>query len=780
MTGHEDRASEGTDSGVLRTALEACGSGISVIPIPADGTRHPAIKWGPFQEKRADEAQLRSWFNGRDCGLAFVTGRVSGNLELFEFDDRDTYPKFLRAADEAGLGELVARIRAGYEEISHRNGIHWFYYCSEVSPNKKLASRPIPGTSDSKVLIETRGEGGYAIVAPSAGGVHPTGRAYQLVSGGASRIATITPQEREALWELARSFDEMVRKAASAGRNFERTGRPGDAFNGEAAWEEILEPAGWSFLYDSDGVQYWQRPGKPSPGVSATTNYAGSDLLYVFSTSTEFDAEQGYSKFGAYAILFHDGDFKEAARTLARQGYGDQGNHGDPVLADGFRATDGGNADRLVAFIGTTTKYCPDTGHWLTWGGKRWVADEDGEMMRRARATVGKMFSDAVAQFDSQKRDALLKHAKASEAKSRLDAMIAIAASDASIVVRRQELDANPMLLNCSNGTLNLATGNLQPYDPADLITHLSPVNYDREARSDLFYRFLTTVTNGDAPLQNFLQRIAGYSLTGDASEEVLVFLHGPSATGKSTFVEAIKAVLGDHAKTADFEAFVKKREAGIRNDLARLAGARVVVSNEVDEGKALAESVIKTVTGGDVISARFLHKEFFEYAPTFKLWLVANYAPAVNPSDEAMWRRILRVPFECVIPEEDRDPEVKRLLRKDPDTMSAVLAWAARGCREWLRDGLAIPECVRQASRAYRASMNPLKDYVEAMCVLHPAASVATSVLYQDYSHWCEAEHEVAVPRSKFLDYLRPFGVTDAKSNGGRVYKGIRALLSS
>lgn len=316
-----------------RVALAAHAAGLCVLPPREDGSKAPSTdpddRWARWQRERSTVEEILGWY-GPCLGMGIVCGKVSGNVEAFEFDDRDTYERFLEVARETGLGELVDRIRAGYEEASPSDGIHWLYRCAEISGSKKLArhlKRPeeMRDPNDMwKVLIETRGEGGYIIVAPSNGRVHPTGKPYRLLRGSFSTTATIGLEERWALWELARTFDQMP-----PGHDPEAIkppvttpgGRPGDDFNARADWGIILEPKGWSLVYQRNGIGYWRRPGKDR-GVSATTNYQDSGLLYVFSTSTDFEPERAYSKFSAYALLGHSGDFRTAARALKRQGYG--------------------------------------------------------------------------------------------------------------------------------------------------------------------------------------------------------------------------------------------------------------------------------------------------------------------------------------------------------------------------------------------------------------------------------------------------------------------------
>lgn len=314
---------------VLIAAREALAAGLSPIPVKADGTKAPPFTWGQFQRLRPSRATVEKWFvNAPDRGLAIICGEVSGGLELFDFDDADIFTAYLEAADALGLGDLVSRIRAGYEERTPDAGAHWFYRCAEVGGNEKLAQRPAPDDPRKPlVLLETRGEGGYGITAPTNGAVHPTGNPWQLLSGSFATIKTITPGDRKALFDLARSFDEMppteidTRPAASLPAG----DRPGDEFRAASGdlngWRSILEPHGWQLHHGRGAVGYWRRPGKDH-GWSATTGHAGTDLLYVFSESTVFDTKRGYNPYTAYTILEHDGDYSAAAMALAADGYG--------------------------------------------------------------------------------------------------------------------------------------------------------------------------------------------------------------------------------------------------------------------------------------------------------------------------------------------------------------------------------------------------------------------------------------------------------------------------
>lgn len=307
---------------LMETALAAHAAGMYVIPPREDGSKAPLFE-GDHWAARGDAEKIKRWYaNGRQ-GVGVATGKASGNVELFEFDDAKVYDEFKEAAHSVGLWPLCQRIEEAYLERTPGGGVHWLYRCDTELKSGPLAQRPREN-GKPKPLIETKGNGGYAIIAPSGGTVHATGRSYEVVRGAIERVATITEEERTQLRELARLFDEMPERGILNEQRPPRdldASKPGNDYCNRTSWQEILEPHGWHAVYQRGSITYWRRPGKRI-GVSASTNYADSDLLYVWSTSTEFEALRGYNKFSAYALLNHNSDFHAAARQLASEGYG--------------------------------------------------------------------------------------------------------------------------------------------------------------------------------------------------------------------------------------------------------------------------------------------------------------------------------------------------------------------------------------------------------------------------------------------------------------------------
>jgi putative DNA primase/helicase len=429
--------------------------------------------------------------------------------------------------------------------------------------------------------------------------------------------------------------------------------------------------------------------------------------------------------------LLPDTDLQRIARSIG----------GKPPGDTHFNLTDAGNAERFAAQHGDRIKFCWTWRKWLYYDGTRWNPETGEEKARHmALQTARSILADAAATEDQDKRRRVAAWGLQSESNNRIQAILTLARSLPDIAVYADSLDTGIFSLNCLNGTIDLTTGQLRDHDPADMLTKLCPVRYDPDARLSLWDDFLRTVTNDDPAMMDFLQAATGYALTGSTQEEKLFFVHGDAATGKSTFVEGLKATLGSYAATADFESFLKRDSVGgPRNDIAKLVGARLVVSIEVDEGKTLAEGLVKVLTGGDTVSARFLYSESFEFVPQFKLWLAANHAPRVRDDDEAMWRRILRIPFNHVIPKDARDPIVKLRLRDPKVAGSAILAWAVRGCLKWRQSGLIVPSVVESSTQEYRRSQDPLREFCEEECKFAPQAYVPVHEMRGAYEQWAK-----------------------------------------
>jgi len=272
------------------------------------------------------------------------------------------------------------------------------------------------------------------------------------------------------------------------------------------------------------------------------------------------------------------------------------------------------------------------------------------------------------------------------------------------------------------------------------------PVSYDPDAQCPQWTEFLTDIMCGNADMVSFLQRVVGYSLTGRTTEQCFFILYGTGANGKSVFISVLRNLLGEYAKTAEFSSFIERKNDTVRNDLARLSGARFVVGSEGDAGHALSESVVKSLTGEDTITARYLYKEYFEFVPTFKLFLVTNHKPDIKNQDRGIWRRVYLIPFvKSVLPENQNPHLVEELSAELP----GILRWAVDGCRAWQALKLQPPAIVQEATEEYRQDMDILGPFLEECFLRDTDSRTPSSSIYTEYVQWCESERCMVSPHS-------------------------------
>ncbi|MBI3910328.1 MAG: hypothetical protein HY320_05270 [Armatimonadetes bacterium] len=443
---------------------------------------------------------------------------------------------------------------------------------------------------------------------------------------------------------------------------------------------------------------------------------------------------------------------------------------GPPDRGDDPHFTDTGNALRLVARHGEDLRHCELWGKWLIWDGRRFAPDETNGIYRLAMETARSLYAEAAVAPDGKERQQLAAWAIKSEQGQRIREMIGLAR--AKMPITPSQLDRDPWLLTCLNGTIDLRTGELRKHRREDLITKLVPVGYDPEATCPTFDAFLHRILNGREALIAFLWRALGYSLTGITRERVLFVAHGTGRNGKTTLFEAVNSLLGDYALRTPAETVLMKRESAIPNDVAALVGRRFVFASETEEGKRLAVSQVKDLVGGDTISARFMRAEWFRFKPEFKLWLATNHKPVIRDSNRAIWDRIRLIPFTVRIPDGEEDKGLPAKLRAE---LAGILARAVRGCLEWQRDGLAEPEEVLVATREYWEQEDVLGAFLSECCIRSPEARAGATELFQAYVAW---SGDKATSQNRFGRRLREAGYESRRAPSGRSeWRGIGLL---
>lgn len=425
--------------------------------------------------------------------------------------------------------------------------------------------------------------------------------------------------------------------------------------------------------------------------------------------------------------------------------------------------SDTGNALRLLRHFGKDMVFIPAMG-WHVYDGARWTEDTgNAAVTTMAQRTAKRIFHEVRFQADDDDRKKRAKHAVSSQNTNKIKGMITMAAPH--IQVSADDLDGDPHKFNALNGTIDLRTGKLFSHDRHDLITKMVPIEYDPQARCPTWERMIADVFDHNHHILGYFQRAIGYSLTGLTSEQCLFIQHGSGSNGKSTIQTVMTWLTGDyHRNTPPSTFLAKKNEGGIPNDVARLKGARLVTASETEKDKSINESLIKQVTGGDTITARFLNKEFFDFRPQFKLWMATNHKPKIEGQDPAIWRRVHLIPYLVKFVKAadhggDKDPRPladDKLMGKLMIERPGILAWAVRGCKEWIENGLNPPGDVLDATKAYRNEQDLLFDFVNECCIVGPENSCTAKNLWMAYSIYCASVGTEAVTKRYFFNLIK------------------------
>ena len=438
-----------------------------------------------------------------------------------------------------------------------------------------------------------------------------------------------------------------------------------------------------------------------------------------------------------------------------------------------YKLTDVGNAERFVAMFKDSVKYCSVYKKWFIWNGKRWEQDDTGKIITYAIECVRNIMHDADMLPDGDRRKALIQHSLKSESSGRLKALLDLASGMPEITIRSDDLDQNPWLLNCQNGTIDLKTGKLRPFDPKDYITRICSAPYDASKGIPLWTSLLDKVSGGDEAVKRYMQKVFGYALTGDISEQAVFLLYGTGSNGKSTMLNIFAELLDGYAQSTSSETFMQKKNDSVNNDVARLKGARFVSAIEMEEGKRMAESLIKSMTGGDKLVTRFLYGEFFEYVPQFKVFLAVNHKPIIRDTTKSIWRRIKLMEFSNTFTEQERDKNFPAKIMATE--LPGILAWAVQGCLLWQQEGIQDPDKIYKATQEYRDEMDAFAHFFEECCEVKESGRVSNKMLRASYDEWCKENGEFALSQRPFSQKLleRGFQKKRAPGNGAYMWYG-------
>jgi putative DNA primase/helicase len=462
-------------------------------------------------------------------------------------------------------------------------------------------------------------------------------------------------------------------------------------------------------------------------------------------------------------------------RNTGRPGPGTPGVASEAGLADpvpGEPATELGYARRLVTVYGDRLRYVPVWRRWLVWDRQRWAHDATGQAARWMKAIARRLTCDALAIENDKDRHVALNLARRGESSAGVSGALTLASTEEGIVVSPDDLDADPFLLNCRNGVLDLRTGQLAPHNPALLLTKMTGAAYLPGAASPAFARFLERV-QPDPGMRAFLARLLGHTLEGRVVSHILPIFHGEGGNGKGTLINhAVLPALGDYADAADAGLLTARTFDAHPTGVADLCGLRLAVLHETDAGRHLAEGTVKRLTGGDRLKARRMREDFWSFDPSHTFVMLTNHKPIVTGTDEGIWRRVRLVPWDVVIPDDERDEHLPAKLAAE---LEAVLAWLVAGYRDWQTHGLAEPQQVTTATAAYRQDSDALRRFIDQRCLTGPHLHTGSTELFTAWSKWCADEGEDPGSQTAFATALQNKGLDKTKDRAGRMrWRGI------
>jgi putative DNA primase/helicase len=441
-----------------------------------------------------------------------------------------------------------------------------------------------------------------------------------------------------------------------------------------------------------------------------------------------------------------------------------------------FNFSDVGNAERLMAIYGKNIKYSPIRTRWLIWSGKHWELDNAGKIELLTKNVIRKLQAEGneiTTEEHEKLKESIKKFVLRSETDGRVKAMINQAKTQRGATIFQTDLDLYK--LNLKNGTLNLKTGLIENHDRKDFITKVINIDYDPKVQCPNWTEFINKIFLGDKELINYIQKSIGYSMTGDANLQCFYILHGNGSNGKGTFIKTIMTLLGDYAGTLNGKSLMEKiGDEGARGDLAVLEGTRFVSVNELEENKSFDESLMKSMSSGasEPIRVRRMYEEEFNLYPQFKIWLSTNKLPKIKGSDDGIWRRVRKIPFEHKFSGADKD--VYFFENKLVPEMSGILNWAIEGCLKWQQEGMDLPEVVKIAVEEYKSDMDKLGGFITECCVVGERFRIGASQLYQAYETWCKDNGERSMTSTSFGKSIKNKKIDKKRAGIGFFYYGI------
>jgi len=727
-----------------------------------------------------DLEEVRSWWEEvPEANIGVATGAESG-VWILDIDAR--LPKGVDNG-MSGLDALaLLEERNGALPLTRRSftsggGFHLWFRWPADRQIKNRAHLKIDGRPTG---IDARGEGGYVVAPPS---VHPDGPIYRW-----DRERTELHEAPEWLLDWVSPREIVVAAPALPVVEVATKGPSLDRY-GSAALEKACERIRATTAGNRHETIFREAAGIGELVGGGVVDRSAAEAALV-------SAALAIGKSQREAMRTVNDGLDTGARNPRVPKQRPVDESGDEGATE-YRPTDVGNAERLVDRFGATVRWCGvmQGDGYLVWDGRRWSPDsmrwvdqltrlvaEDVARDAERHQLIYRTYQIECGSKPTPEQSAKLgelrslasqwqRWASSSEMSSRLEAMATVARSQ--VAVHHDDLDADQWAINTPGGIVDLRTGETRRHDPDALHTRLAGAGGEEAAGCATWLAFLRRIMGGDEEMVSFLQRVVGYCLTGSTREQALFILYGNGSNGKSTFLDTLRAVLGDYATHARAESFVRDRKGGIPNDIAALRGARLVTASEPEQGEALDEGLVKEMTGDAALTARFMRGEFFTFQPTFKILLATNHRPIIRGTDHGIWRRIRLVPFVEKIEDHEKDPDLLVKLRAEAD---GIFRWALEGCAEWQRlGGLRPPAAVVAATEDYREDMDILAEFIAERCLVGSTYVVANSALWSEFREWGEAQGERPRSQRWLSRALQDRGYSqDPSRSHGRRWKGI------
>jgi putative DNA primase/helicase len=776
-------------------ALELARCGFAVFPCEPRGKK-PIVRGG-FKRATIDRPEIEAWWRRTpDANIGVATGTVS---RIIVIDVDGEGGETLLAALEERHGALpdTAQVRTG-------RGRHVYFRLPQDD-------RPVPCSASGSVDI--RGDGGYVI---GPGSVHPSGAIYEWVHATGDFVLALALGWLIAFAQDRKAFTgEAPSEGVPAGRaRRPRTPKTAQAQTLSAALSIKVEPppetddevqrvisalrmipaverevwlrTGMALHWTSwaNGRRIWDAWSRTAPdkfdAKSQDTTWASFARPYqgaqvTFGTIFAIAGEHGWAGLASPPTTA-----SEAIPPFTRGALGGTtplyAPKGDVEFAR-FPRTDAGNGEAFLALYGEDVRFVEAWGRWLVWNSARWAETSTLAMLPHGVKAAREMHVWAVRRPSDDDRRVWTAHALATERDARLAAMLKLASAHA--LIKPDELDADPWLLGCPNGTLDLKTGKLREARREDFITKQIGVAFDPAAECPEWLRFLDRVMQGDRESVAFLQRLAGYVLTGVVREEVLPVFIGDGSNGKTTWTATLLDLMGDYGGKAQSDLLVhaQGKEGAPSPDVAALQGKRLVVVSETEDGGRLSEARVKDIVSNERIPACRKYGHPFEFTPTHKLILTTNHPPRVDGTDHGIWRRLAPVKFGATIGEGEKDPKFRETFLV-PE-LPGILNWAVRGCLAWQRGELRLPASVKAAAAEYRSDMDQVAQWIEERTEIDLGAVQPAACLHSDFVDW-SGPHGRPLGKKRFGQELDRKGFAKVNLTGGvRGRRGLRLKAS-